>query len=61
VCGNKQQLSHLNPDIFTEEFIKKNMQECYLTAVIIMDSKGNLIAQEYTDEYGADELNFQLP
>ncbi len=36
------------------------MQECYLTAVIIMDSKGNLIAQEYTDEYGADELNEYL-
>ena len=46
--------------ILTEEFIKKNMQECYLTAVIIMDSKGNLIAQEYTDEYGADELNEYL-
>ena len=68
VIESAQQIKHnityerslSDKDIFTEEFIKKNMQECYLTAVIIMDSKGNLIAQEYTDEYGADELNEYL-
>ena len=68
VIESAQQIKHnityerslSDKDIFTEEFIKKNMQECYLSAVIIMDSKGNLIAQEYTDEYGADELNEYL-
>ena len=51
VIESAQQIKHnityerslSDKDIFTEEFIKKNMQECYLTAVIIMDSKGNLI------------------
>lgn len=47
-------------DIFTEEFLKKNMQECYLTAVIILDAKGGLTAQYYTDEYGADVLSEYL-
>lgn len=47
VIESAQQIKHnityecslSDKDIFTEEFIKKNMQECYLTAVIIMDSK----------------------
>lgn len=47
-------------DIFTEDFLKKNMQECYLTAVIILDAKGGLTAQYYTDEYGADVLSEYL-
>lgn len=47
-------------DIFTEEFLKKNMQECYLTAVIILDAKGNTEAQYYTDELGANVLSEYL-
>lgn len=68
VIESAQQINHnityerrlSDKDIFTEEFIKKNMQECYLSAVIIMDSKGGLIAQQYTDGYGADALNEYL-
>ena len=68
VIESAQQIKHnityerrlSDKDIFTEEFIKKNMQECYLSAVIIMDSKGGLIAQQYTDGYGADALNEYL-
>ncbi|MDO5338829.1 MAG: response regulator [Eubacteriales bacterium] len=47
-------------DIFTEEFLKKNMEECYLTAVIILDARGGLTAQYYTDEFGADVLSEYL-
>lgn len=47
-------------DIFTEEFLKKNMEECYLTAVIILDASGGLTAQYYTDEFGANVLSEYL-
>ena len=47
-------------DIFTEEFLKKNTQECYLTAVIILDANGGLTAQYYTDEFGANVLSEYL-
>lgn len=42
--------------IFSQEFLKKNTEECYLSAVILLDNNGKLIEQYYTDNMGAKEL-----
>ena len=47
-------------DIYSEEFLKRNTQECYVTAVIFLDKEGKLSAQYYTDGLGAEYLDEHL-
>ncbi len=42
--------------IFSEKFLKKNTEDCYLSAVILLDNNGNLISQYCTDGICATEL-----
>lgn len=43
--------------IYSEEFLKKNVNDCYLSAVILLDNQGNLISQYYIDGLGAEKLS----
>jgi len=36
--------------IFSQEFLKKNTEECYLSAVILLDNNGKPVAQYYKDD-----------
>ena len=42
--------------ILSEEFLKKNVEDCYLSAVMLLDKQGNLIAQYCTDGLGKEKL-----
>ncbi len=46
--------------IYGETFLKNNVQECYLTGVIILDRQGELKNQYYEDETGAEQLKEYL-
>ena len=43
--------------IFSQEFLKKNTEECYLSAVILLDNNGKPVAQYYKDDMETVELD----
>ena len=43
--------------IFSPEFLKKNTEECYLSAVILLDNNGKPVAQYYKDDMETVELD----
>ena len=43
--------------IFSQKFLKKNTEECYLSAVILLDNNGKPVAQYYKDDMETVELD----